>query len=54
MIITPAKFEDMMTEAKTSSEAMNVILETLKSLGYEAGIYAYLYKHMERDFLGKQ
>lgn len=41
MIITPAKFEDMMRQQKTPVGAILLMEETLRSLGYDAGIRIY-------------
>lgn len=38
MIITPAVFEDMMRKQETPTGALLLMEETLRSLGYEAGI----------------
>ena len=38
MIITPAKFEDSMRETKSAAESIVLMLYTLKSMGYGAGI----------------
>lgn len=44
MIITPARFEDAMREAKTASEAIVIMLETLESMGYGAGVMIWMNK----------
>lgn len=38
MIITPAVFEDRMRKQETPTGALLLMEETLRSLGYEAGI----------------
>lgn len=41
MIITPAAFEDEMKKKKTLEEAMALMVDTLDSLGYAAGLKAF-------------
>ena len=52
MIITPARFEDMMREADTPEEAVSLMAETLDSMGYSAGINIWtnkIFKESQND-----
>ena len=42
MVITPAAFEDEMKKKKTLEEAMVLMVDTLDSLGYAAGLNIFL------------
>lgn len=42
MIITPAAFEDEMKEKKTVEDALALMVETLDSLGYSAGLDTFM------------
>ena len=41
MIITPARFEDMMLAVDSIGDGVELLLDTLDSLGYEAGVNLY-------------
>ena len=51
MIITPAKFEDRMREVKAVDDAFALMLETLESMGYGAGIDVFMNKFMYDSLL---
>lgn len=51
MIITPARFEDKMKEAETLGDALAIMLNTLESMGYEAGVDVWMNKFMYKDLL---
>lgn len=47
MIITPAKFEDEMKATKSMTDAVALMLKTLESMGYEAGVSAWFDKFVQ-------
>lgn len=51
MIITPARFEDAMKDAQTAWDALAVMVETLDSMGYSAGVNVWMKKFMFRSVL---
>lgn len=53
MIITPAVFEDEMKKAKTVQKGFALMMMTLQTLGYEAGIMEFLNKHGAEDHAGE-
>ena len=42
MIITPAAFEDEMNKAESIEEGIAIMVQVLESLGYRAGLNAFL------------
>ena len=42
MIITPAQFEDEMSRAESIEEGVAIMIQVLDSLGYRAGLNAFM------------
>lgn len=42
MIITPAAFEDEMNKAESLEEGIAIMIQVLDSLGYRAGLNAFM------------
>ena len=51
MLITPAEFEDKMKAAESQSDALALMMETLESMGYEAGVSIWMNRFMIKDLL---
>lgn len=51
MIITPAEFEDKMKAAESQSDALALMLKTLESLGYDAGISIWMNRFLFKELL---
>lgn len=51
MLITPAEFEDKMNVVETPGDALALMMETLESMGYEAGVNVWMNRFMIKDLL---